>query len=429
MSIKTTNSILNNVDNIHQFEALFNFATIGIIVTNNEGVIINFNKYAEIQFGYTKEEIIGKVVDVLLPRSTQEWHIKYREQYYHHPEPRIMGHGRDLFAQTKDGTTFPVEVSLSHYTIKDETFVIAFVIDITVRKEHEAKARSQTHELENVTEEIKSMNLELEQKVEDRTKMLREALSELEQSKEELNQAFENEKELSELKSRFATMASHEFRTPLSTILSSAYLLGKYNHLHPDAKVEKHILRIEDAVGGMKTILEDFLSLGKLEEGLVQTNIELVGPHAIESMVNDLLQELDALSKMNQKIHFTNSVDCDVWIDKNLVKNIFINLFSNAIKFTNENGTISIVTSVADNNFMIAVADDGIGISEEDQQHLFERFFRAKNAINIQGTGLGLHIVAKYLQLMNGRITMKSELNEGTTVTIYVPQPITEQQL
>ena len=128
---------LNNIDNIHQFEALFNFATIGIVVTNNEGQIINFNKYAETQFGYTKEEIVGQVVDVLLPMSAHKQHIKYREEYYHHSEPRIMGHGRDLFAQNKNGTTFPVEVSLSHYTISDHTFVIAFVIDITVRKKQE----------------------------------------------------------------------------------------------------------------------------------------------------------------------------------------------------------------------------------------------------------------------------------------------------
>ncbi len=269
---------LNNIDNIHQFEALFNFATIGIVVTNNEGQIINFNKYAETQFGYTKEEVLGEVVDVLLPASAHARHEKYREQYYQHPEPRIMGHGRDLFAQSKGGTTFPVEVSLSHYIIKDETFVIAFVIDITVRKKHEAMVMAQTHELERVTAEIKSMNAELEQKVEDRTKMLREALSELERSKEELNLAYENEKDLNELKSGFVTVASHEFRTPLSIILSSAYLLDKYNKPQADPKVEKHISRIKDAVSGMKNILEDFLSLGKLEEGLVQTNMELVTP-------------------------------------------------------------------------------------------------------------------------------------------------------
>ena len=413
---------LKNIDNIQQFEALFNFATIGIVVTNRHGRIINFNKYAEVQFGYLKEEVLEKTIEILLPASTHSRHIKYREEYHHHPEPRIMGHGRDLLAQRKDGTTFPVEVSLSHYIINDETFVIAFVIDITVRKAHELLAMEQTRELERVTAEIKSMNAELEQKVEDRTKMLREALSELERSKEELNMAFENEKELSELKSRFVTMASHEFRTPLSAILSSAYLLDKYNELHPDLKVEKHVHRIKGAVGGMKNILEDFLSLGKLEEGLVQTKIELVTPAMIDYVLKDLLQELDGLLKSGQQINFINSVHEDVWIDRNLLKNILINLVSNSIKFSNDNSVIDVKASNEDGHFILTVQDYGIGISEEDQQHLFERFFRAKNASNIQGTGLGLHIVAKYLELMDGRITMKSKLNDGTSVTIYIPQ-------
>lgn len=413
---------LSNIDNIQQFEALFNFATIGIVVTNNEGKIINFNKYAETQFGYSKEEMVGQVVDVLLPTETHARHVKYREQYYHNPEPRVMGHGRDLFAQNKDGTTFPVEVSLSHYIIHGQTFVIAFVIDITVRKAHEERAMGQTHELERVTEEIKSMNLELEQKVEDRTKMLREALFELEKSKEELNLAFENEKELNELKSRFVTVASHEFRTPLSTILSSAYLLDKYNAGSTDEKIEKHIHRIKEAVAGMKNILEDFLSLGKMEAGLVQTNMQIVSGPGLEAMINEVLQGMEGLLKKGQKIDFANSVKENISIDVHLVKNILINLFSNALKFTDENGIIVIRSEVADNCFIISVKDNGIGISEEDQQHLFERFFRAKNAANIQGTGLGLHIVSKYLELMNGNITMESKLNRGTTFSICVPQ-------
>jgi signal transduction histidine kinase len=174
----------------------------------------------------------------------------------------------------------------------------------------------------------------------------------------------------------------------------------------------------------MKNILEDFLSLGKMEAGLVQTNIESVSPVAIDGILKDLLQELDGLLKKDQQIKFKNSVAVSVWIDRNLVKNILINLVSNGIKFTNENGCINVTSSVADNNFIISVEDNGIGISDDDQQHLFERFFRAKNAINIQGTGLGLHIVSKYIELMNGSITMKSKINEGTIFTIYIPQII-----
>jgi PAS domain S-box-containing protein len=410
------------VSNMEQFLALFEYATIGILLTDARGEIINFNQLAGRQFGYSKEELLGKKVEILLPQTVQHRHIQYREDYYKNPQVREMGHGRDLFALHRNGQTFPVEVSLSHYAINGHTFVIAFVIDITIRKKQESVVLEQKKELEKVTTEIKKMNSELEQKVEDRTKMLREALTELEKSKAELNEAFENEKELSELKSRFVTMASHEFRTPLSTILSSAYLLEKYNGYKPDSKIEKHIQRIKGAVGGMKSILEDFLSLGKLEEGLVQTNLEKISASDFIEEVQNLVQDLDALLKTDQKIEILNNVNAEVWVDKNLLKNILINLLSNAIKFTNERSTITVSCLLENSNLILSVLDRGIGISEEDQQHLFERFFRAKNASNIQGTGLGLHIVAKYLELVNGRIEMESKIDEGSTFTVYIPQ-------
>ena len=417
------------ISNVEQFEALFNYATIGIVVTNDEGRIINFNKLAEKQFGFTKEEVLGSEVELLIPSSVHKKHHQYRKDYYHKPEVRVMGHNRDLFARKKDGSTFPVEVSLSHYTISEHTFVIAFVIDITVRKKQEEIVLQQKQELERGTIEIINMNSELEQKISDRTKMLREALAELEKSKQELNDAFEAEKELSELKSRFVTMASHEFRTPLSTILTSAYLLNKYNEINPNPKIDKHVHRIKGAVGGMKGILEDFLSLGKLEEGHVQTNIKMVTRGTIDVLFKNLMQELDGLLKNGQQIVYTNSVATIVCMDTNLVTNILINLVSNAIKFSPEKGIIKVTSCVEDNYFVITVEDSGIGISEEDQQHLFERFFRAKNAINIQGTGLGLHIVSKYVELMNGRIEMGSKLNEGSTFTIYIPQPTHAEQI
>lgn len=414
-----------HISNKEQFEALFDYATIGIVVTDAEGKIINFNKFAENQFGYKKEELTDKKIEILLPPSVHAKHEKYREHYYTNPEPRAMGRGRDLYAQNKDGHTFPVEVSLSHHAINGETFVIAFVIDITVRKKQESVVLEQKQELERITTEIKKMNSELEQKVGDRTKMLREALAELEKSKEELNEAYENEKELSELKSRFVTMASHEFRTPLSTILSSTYLLEKYNEQNLNPKVEKHLKRIRGAVGGMKSILEDFLSLGKLEEGLMHTNIEKVSADVFVEDLNNLIQELKVLLKTGQKIALNNTVKENVWADRNLLKNILMNLISNAIKFSNEDSIITVSSSFPDRDLVVSVEDNGIGISEEDKQHLFERFFRARNASNIQGTGLGLHIVGKYLELMNGKIEMKSKLNEGSAFTIYIPQNIT----
>lgn len=409
------------IKNQQQFEALFNFATIGMIVTDAQGKILNFNKFAESQFGYTKEEVTSKEIEILLPSKYRKVHVKEREEFYKQPAPRQMGHGRDLFALKKDGSEFPCEVSLSYYKIDSTTYVIAFVIDITVRKKAEHIVIQQKKELEKITKQITQMNQQLEQKVEDRTKMLRETLAELEKSKEELSEALEAEKELGELKSRFVTMASHEFRTPLSTILSSAFLLEKYGDVDKEKK-QKHIQRIKNAVAGMKSILEDFLSLGKLEEGSISAKIETVTAEECFTEIEDTVHEMEAALKPGQKINFTRSGVHSVTIDKHLLKNILLNLISNAIKFSQENSAINITSNINEKELLITIRDHGIGISEEDKHHLFERFYRARNASNIQGTGLGLHIVTKYLELMHGKIDLESKLNEGSCFTIHIPR-------
>ena len=407
---------------LYSFEALFNYATIGIIVTDEKGAISNFNKQAKNDFGYTKEEVLGKPIEILIPPSLKTKHEQYREGYYRNPTPRAMGHGRDLFAQKKDGSVFPVEVSLSNYTINDKLFVIAFVVDITVRKEHESVALKQKDELERVTTQIKQLNTNLEKKVEERTQMLRETLTALEKSKHELSEALETEKDLGELKSRFVSMASHEFKTPLSTILSSAYLLEKYNDLNEPAKRAKHIVRIKNAVNDMKLILDDFLSLDKLDEGLIKSNIETLSAEDCFSEIKIVISEMQVNLKPGQQITFEYIGEKNVVLDKHLLKNICINLLSNAIKFSPENSVIKVGCLITEKDFILSIKDTGIGISEEDKQHLFERFFRAKNAFNIQGTGLGLHIVGKYLELMNGTIKIESGLNQGSAFTIHIPQ-------
>src|SRR6187402_2594191 len=162
------------MEHLQQFEALFNHATIGIILCNKAAEIINFNAQAELQFGYTKEEVLGKKIEILLPKQYRKSHVNDREHFYSQPENKIMGHGRDLHGQKKDGTEFPVEVSLSHYKYKGEIYVIAFVIDITIRKNNELSEFNHRKELEQFTKQIKQLNTNLELKVENRTKMLRE---------------------------------------------------------------------------------------------------------------------------------------------------------------------------------------------------------------------------------------------------------------
>ena len=415
------------MENLKQFEALFNHATIGIVLCNEKAEIVNFNSQAETHFGYKKEEVLGKKIEVLLPQKYRQSHVKDRTAFYANPTNKIMGHGRDLHGQKKDGSEFPVEVSLSNYQFKGETYVIAFVIDITVRKNNEIAVLKQREELEQITKQVRQLNADLEVKVENRTKMLRETLVELEKSKKEVTDALAKEKELGDLKSGFVTMASHEFRTPLSTIMTSAFLLSKYNGADEGPLREKHISRIQDAVNAMKNILEDFLSLGKLEEGSVSANNQWLTAREYVPELQNAVDAMTQLAKKGQQLVFTHTGDASLYTDLMLIKNILFNLISNAIKFSPEKSKIEVISYTDAEGMELRIKDHGIGISTEDKAHLFERFFRAKNAANIQGTGLGLHIVAKYLELLGGRIELHSELNIGTEFIIYIPQSPNEK--
>lgn len=406
----------------NQFGLVFNYATIGIVVTDSQGWITNFNRYAEKQFGYSEAEVLGKKIETLVPPEYRSLHLDDRARFHNHPVPRQMGEGRDLFAIRKDATRFPVEISLSPYIFQQEVYVIAFIVDITIRKNSEKTVLRQKEELQKIAKEITKLNLELEQKVVSRTRMLRETLAELERSKEELSEALMNEKHINELKSKFVTLASHEFRTPLSTILSSAYLLEKYNDLPDPDKRMKHIERIKHSVLGLKSILEDFLSVDKLDEGKVISAKKEITSEMVRDLVQGIIEDMEQLSKPGQNILFECHSFVTIKADIEILKNIMINLISNAIKFSDSGSIINIICSEADGGLSIAVKDEGIGISEEDLKHLSERFFRGGNAVNIQGTGLGLHIIKKYLELLHGRLEIRSLLNKGSCFTVYLPK-------
>ena len=397
--------------------SLFENATEGFVVTNSNGDIILVNPSACQMFGYEADELVGQKIEILIPAAYKKGHVQLREMFYREPRNRVMGHGRDLYGEKKGGDNFPVEVSLSTYLQNDERYVIAFIIDITHRKQIEKSMLQQQEELEKMTGEMRRMNAELEAKVEERTIILKEALQRLEQSQEELSEALNKEKHLNEIKSRFVSMASHEFRTPLSTVLSSASLLSKYTNTDEQEKRNRHIEKIKGSVKHLNDLLEDFLSLGKLDEGKVTTSINELN---LPELVHDTVEEMKALSKPGQEIDYQHTGTEIICSDRKLLKNILINLISNAIKFS-EQRPVKITSEVANEVADISVKDEGIGISAEDQQHIFSTFFRGKNAMNIQGTGLGLHIVKRYVDLLGGTLKLTSQLGMGTTIRFTIP--------
>ncbi len=400
------------IKEIEMLDALFKHATEGIIVSDNSGKIVMVNPIAEILFGHSKDELISKTIEILIPSRYTHKHVKDRENYTKNPHPRAMGIGMDLFAMRKDGTEFPVEISLSNFSTSSGDYIMSFIIDITERKKQEI-------EIKKANDEIKHLNVELENRVSERTEELANAINRLAESKQEVMRALEKEKELNELKSRFVTTASHEFRTPLATILSSVSLIGRYNLSEDEDKRLKHINRIKSAVNNLTEILNDFLSLSKLEEGIIRDNPK---PLAINIFASEITEELKTTAKSGQKIIYKHLGGRKlVNIDKQLLKNIVINLLSNAIKYSPEDKEIEFTSSVnMGGDLKIIIKDNGIGIPTEDQPLLFERFFRAKNAANIEGTGLGLNIVKKYVELIGGEISFRSKLNEGSSFIINI---------
>ena len=244
-------------------------------------------------------------------------------------------------------------------------------------------------------------------------------ISEQKKTEEGLKKVIEKQKELNEMKTKFVSIASHEFRTPLSTILSSSSLVEKYNRPGDEPKREKHLNRIKTSVHNLTEILNDFLILGKMEDGGMKNNPSLFD---IRLFFKELIDEMHPNLKVGQHIKLTEYYDKELtFVDSKHFKNVLLNLLSNAIKYSTEGQTISVNVIFKNGGLEVKVRDEGIGIPAEDQVHLFNTFYRANNVTNIQGTGMGLHIVRKYMDLMGGSVGFESELNKGTTFTIDIP--------
>lgn len=310
-------------------------------------------------------------------------------------------------------------VSVSYIAVTNRLLSIIVVIIcalvITKYKKIEQTSIEQQKELQLLTINLKTTNSQLEERVKDRTSVIESSLKKLKKSEDELQKSLTHEKELNELKTRFVSTTSHEFRTPLATILSSLSLISKYGELNEKEKQNKHIDRIKSAVSHLTDLLNDVLSVSKLEERGIDASYE---QFSINNLISDVVQEMQLITKLNQKIEYNHFGPDEFILDKKILRHILINLVSNAIKFSNEDCIVQILIEVKDSNFKLSVKDSGIGIPLEDQKHLFERFFRGNNVSAIQGTGLGLNIVAKYVEIMNGKIDFTSEPGVGTTFNI-----------
>ncbi len=518
------------MDKNNLYDVLFNTAAEGLIVADDRGKILKVNMQAELLFGYEQDELTNKDIEVLIPKKHHERHRVHQQNYMSNPRKRSMGEGMDLAGVKKDGTVFPVEISLNYFISEDRKYAMVLITDITQRKiseqkiidlnaQLEARVEERTRDLEkinkNLEEEIKdrkrieselkesqnlysiiarnfpngtinvfdrelnyifvegkelyklgitgdkligtkftkrleptiaakieteladvfegsnktieleyrnshyvlfAVPLRLENGKIDRILVVETNISFQKQAEADIQLALEKEKELNELKSRFVSMASHEFRTPLSTILSSVTLIEKYRLESEEEKRKKHIYRIKAGVNNLVGILNDFLSLDKLEDGKISAQYSIIN---VTEIGRDLTEEMQAMAKIGQNIIYQHEGDSSEFVtDKQILRNILTNLLSNAIKYSEEKKEIIFTSNINKDELVFKVSDNGIGIPEKEQEHLFDRFFRASNVTNIQGTGLGLNIIKKYLDIIEGKIEFESEENKGTTFTI-----------
>ncbi|RFZ89941.1 PAS domain S-box protein [Mucilaginibacter conchicola] len=390
------------MENAKLLDAIIQNAIDGIITIDDRGQIETINPAACILFGYEPEEVIGKNVSHLMPPPDRNRHDEYISRYQHTGVPHIIGIGREVTGLRKNGSTFPFRLAVSEVGFSGRKIYTGFIHDLSRQKEAE--------------EQLKNYASHLEDLVEERTQSLKETVMALQDAKEEVSLSLVKEKELGQLKSRFVSMASHEFRTPLSAIQLSASLVDKYAQPYENENIRKHVGKIKNAVGNLTTILNDFLSLEKLEAGKVEPaylRFDLV------KLSEEITEEMQLIAKSNQHIIYQHTgKECLVTLDQNLLKNCIFNLISNAIKYSGEDTFIEFNTEISDGNCLIAIKDNGIGIPDKEQEHLFEPFFRANNTGSIPGTGLGLNIVARYTKLMNGEIEFSSEVNRGTSFKI-----------
>ncbi|AHJ97824.1 sensor histidine kinase [Hymenobacter swuensis] len=265
---------------------------------------------------------------------------------------------------------------------------------------------------------VARLNADLEQKVADRTHALLTTLEQLEKRRRELALTLAAERELGELKSRFVSMASHEFRTPLTAVLTCAELIADYTTTRQQPQRLKHVQRIQTSVKQLNNILEEFLSVGRIEEGKIESQ---PADCNLTALLTATTSDVQSLLKAGQHIAWQVQCPHTFRLDASLLRKILVNLLSNALTYSAEGTVVTVQADCHQHRLRLSVADQGVGISAEDQAHLFERFFLARNVSTVPGTGLGLYIIARYLELMGGTIALHSELNVGTSVTITIP--------
>ena len=383
-------------------KAIIDNAIDGIITIDTNGIVEAINPSGCQLFGYEMKDVIGKNISFLMPEPYRTEHNGYLHRYEETQKPRIIGIGREVKGLKKDKSVFPFRLAVSEVQYEGRVVYTGFIHDLTREKNAEEQLIQYTNKLEHLVEE--------------RTNALQSVILQIQEAKDKVSLSLEKEKELNHLKSRFVSMASHEFRTPLTSIQLSAHLIHKYSQEYSNPNIGKHVGKIKNAIGNLTTILNDFLSLERLEAGVIEPTFENFD---LVKFSEEVCEEMQMIAKQDQSIIYQHTgTESFIYNDAALLKNCVLNLIANAIKYSGENTFIDFSTEINATHCNITISDNGIGIPLSEQKHLFEPFFRAHNTGTIPGTGLGLNIVNRYMKLMKGEVKFESAEDQGTKFTL-----------
>jgi PAS domain S-box-containing protein len=367
----------------NELESLIENANVPIMAISKEQTVIEWNRVSSELFGYSREEIFGtRLFGEMMARKDQNRFYKMIEEVLN----GVPVGNFEIPVIARNHNRINLLMSASPGKVGDQGIESVIIVS------------------QNITE-LSEYRKDLEKKVEERTR--------------DLNLALQKEKELVEMKTRFVSIASHEFRTPLTSISMASGFIRKYKKRLDPGEIDKKLDNIEKQVRHMAYLLDDVLMIGKSEAGKIQVKWSEL---SIKSLFENLAVEVMNSTRRTHRINLDLSCERKSFLsDEGLMRNIVINLLSNAIKFSPGSKEVDFTVSCQGTEMIIFVRDYGIGIPEEDTEKLFEAFYRGKNVATISGSGLGLSIVKKATELLGGDVTLKSKIGIGTEITVTLP--------
>jgi PAS domain S-box-containing protein len=366
-----------------RFRELLEAAPDAIMEVDQDGRVVLLNRVTEKLFGYTRDEMLGQNVDSLLPMEMMGKHAEHRARYWANPTTRPMGHGYILKARRKDGTEFPVEISLSPTSTASGFRVTAIIRDVTAQKEAEEEIRLANQRLELRNREAERANT---------------------------------------LKSEFLASMSHELRTPLHTILGFTELLQEELEGPLNAKQKRFVQHVHQDSVHLLALINDILDLSKIEAGRMDLNIETIDATEV---IAETVSSMRGTAEV-KGIVLDDGVSAPLYVlaDPVRFREIMTNLLSNAIKFTPNGGRVWVEYSQpGESTVEIAVVDTGIGIAAEDQEIIFDKFRQVGSTTKgvREGTGLGLAIVQRLVEMHGGKIFLESTPGRGSRFSFTIP--------